>query len=69
MEMKTSTATLYRHLAELSANGYLRICGGNKAQGYSYRISNTTEYTQLQENMQNELNNTLGKLKEQACLS
>jgi DNA primase len=63
MAMRISSSTLNRHLIELASAGYLRIAGGNKAYGFCYEINNPKEYKELKNSVQNELSETLDKLR------
>jgi predicted transcriptional regulator len=68
--MKVTPTTLKRYLYQLMSNGYIKIVGGDKfRKGYEYEIVSYEEYSQLQNNIKNALDEALEQIKENVSRS
>ena len=63
--LRLNPKTLSRYLYDLQRYSYLKIVGGDKfRKGYEYEIVSYEEYSQLQNNIKNALDEALEKIKE-----
>jgi DNA-binding MarR family transcriptional regulator len=65
-KMRISYPTLKRHLLQLSANGYIKVVGGDKfRKGYEYEVVSYQEYQALERNIKTALDQALDRIKKQ----
>lgn len=66
-EMRLAPSTMKRYLFELSRYGYIKIVGGSKYRGFEYQVIDSREYEKLKDNIDNQLDTILKKIKAPAA--
>jgi predicted transcriptional regulator/5S rRNA maturation endonuclease (ribonuclease M5) len=62
-QFRLSSSTVHRYIRELKNNGYIRYKGGNRQQGYEYKINDYDEYKQLRSAIDDRLNEIIESIK------
>ncbi len=62
-QFRLSSSTVHRYIRELKNNGYIRYKGGNRQQGYEYKINDYDEYTQLRSAIDDRLQQIIEDIK------
>jgi DNA primase len=68
-DLRMGESLLKKHLPKLVNQGYLKIKGGNKLQGYCYLILDEQEYIELKSGVFYELDQTVEKLKKKLIVT
>ena len=68
-DLRMGESLLKKHLPKLVNQGYLKIKGGNKLEGYCYLILDEQEYIELKSGVFYELDQTVEKLKKKLIVT
>ena len=68
-DLRMGESLLKKHLPKLVNQGYLKIKGGNKLQGYCYLILDEQEYIELKSGVFYELDQSVEKLKKKLIVT
>jgi Mn-dependent DtxR family transcriptional regulator len=63
-EFRINPHSLKKYLFDLQRYGYIETKGGNRYRGFEYQIKNYSEYSQLKNSIDKQLESILLKIKE-----